>query len=115
MSFDLGVWSSNSKIAGARAGQIYERLCRGERPAELQPDLNVDGFYRELTSHWPEIDSIPDEEVDVLISSDWSRAEEIYRVVQYLAQKHHLVLYDPQSDEVQAPESGARPAEDLLP
>jgi hypothetical protein len=130
MSFDLGVWSSNSRVVGSRAGQIYERLCRGERPPDLQPDSNIGVFYRELTSRWPEIDSVPDEQVDdkdvcpwssaldhsdvhVLMSCVWPAAEKVYGVVQQLAQKHGLVTYDPQSDEMHAPEAGAGNAEDL--
>jgi hypothetical protein len=121
MSFDLSVWSGNSRIASSRAGQIHERLCRGERPTELQADPNIARFYRELTSRWPEIDGIPDQQVDdtnvcpwssaldhsdahVLISCVWSAAEQVYSFVQQMAQKHRLVLYDPQSDEVHAPE-----------
>jgi len=83
-----------------------------------------------LTSYLPEIDSIPDKQVDdkdacpwssaldrsdvhVLISSLWPKAEEVYSFVQQLAQKHDLVFYDPQSGEVRAPEPSTGHAQDF--
>ena len=119
MSFDLGVWSSESTVAEHRATQIYESLCRGERPTELYPNPAIATFYQELTAKWPEIDSVPEEiddtdicpwscalshsDTHVVMSCVWSKAEEVYQFVQDLAQKYCLVFYDPQSDEVYLP------------
>lgn len=120
MSFDLGVWSSNSAVAERRATQIYEGLCRGERRSELIVSPAVAAFYQELTDKWPEIDAVAEDQDDtavcpwscaldhsddhVLMSCVWSQAENVYPYVQVLARKHGLVFFDPQSDEVYLPD-----------
>jgi hypothetical protein len=90
MSFDLGIWYSKSSLSDKEAGELYLKMCRREwRPAETSSA--VDGFYKELTNLYPEIDSVPEREVDscpwncaldrseghVLITIAWSRVEEV--------------------------------------
>jgi len=80
----------------------------------------VDAFYRELTGRWPEIDAVPDDEIDdlnvcpwsvamdrsgmhVIMCCAWSKADEVGKFVESLAMKNGLVFYDPQSDRVKPP------------
>jgi hypothetical protein len=120
MSFDLGVWYSDNTLSDEAASEIYLRLCEdgpfleGENPA-------VAAFYRELTEHWPEIDTVPEEKIgdfdyspwscaldhggmSVVMMCVWPMAERVAAFVQELATKHKLVLFDPQANRVFLPE-----------
>jgi hypothetical protein len=120
MSFDLGVWYSNHPLTNKQACEIYLRLCEdgpyleGDSPA-------VASFYEELTAHWPEIDTIPEDKIgdfdfcpwscaldhggmSVVMSCVWPQAESVGEFVERLAIKHGLLLYDPQADQVTLPE-----------
>ena|SRR5208337_5302636 len=120
MSFDLGVWHSEVPLTNAQAAEIYVHLCqnwpylKGESPS-------IAAFYDDLIRRWPEIDTVPEEEIDnmnycpwscalphsgmaVVMACVWSMAEEVEAFVKDLAKKHGLVLFDPQSDTVSLPE-----------
>lgn len=77
-------------------------------------------FYKELTTRWPEIDTVPEEEFDnmnycpwscalphsgmaVVMACVWSMAEEVEAFVKDLAKKHGLVFFGPQADTVSLP------------
>jgi hypothetical protein len=81
----------------------------------------VDKFYRELIAIHPEIDTIPEERIDdhdycpwscaldrspghVIVTCVWPKATYVHQLVQGLAGKYKLALYDPQADEVIYPE-----------
>jgi hypothetical protein len=83
--------------------------------------ISIVSFYDELTRRWPEIDTVPDEEIDnleycpwscalsrsdiaVVTSCVWSMADEVEAFVRELAQRHRLVLFSPQSGSVYLPE-----------
>src|SRR5258707_68183 len=100
MSFDLGVWQSDSHLTDEEAGDLYVKLCEQSWiPIEENPA--VQAFYAELTSRYPEIDTVPEEEVDecpwscahdrsglhVLVAMVWSRCAEVTPVVLELAEK----------------------------
>jgi hypothetical protein len=106
MSFDLGVWNSDPLGAERRATAIYETLCRGAHCADLVASPNVTQFYGDLMAMWPEHEAIKVNHSDrhVLISCEWSKAQEVYVFVRELAKTHNLVFFDPQSDEVVVPE-----------
>jgi hypothetical protein len=121
MSFDLAVWHSETPLTGREAQGIYAKLCENWPYLEgTQP--TVDAFYRELTEKWPEIDTIPEEKVDdfdfcpwscalnhsgmaIVLSCVWPKAEEVAKRTIELAEKHQLVLYDPQTNGVVLPSS----------
>jgi predicted nucleic acid-binding protein len=120
MSFDLGVWYPHKRIGNKEARELYTRLCDGNRSGVV-PHPAVDEFYAELTAKHPEIDTIPEEKIDdhdycpwscqldhspghVIMSCVWSKATFVDRLVQSLARKHGLAIYDPQSDEVTYPD-----------
>jgi hypothetical protein len=81
----------------------------------------VDAFYAELTARHPEIDTIPEDKIDdhdycpwscaldhspghVVIPCVWSKAAYVHQLVQELARKHGLAMYDPQSEVVTYPD-----------
>jgi hypothetical protein len=105
MSFDLGVWSSQSRVSPQSAGRVYESLCRGEHPSELMASPGLDAFYNAVADQGPELGNIVTDHSDrhVLLSCDWAKAEDVLQKAQDLAQRYRLTLYDPQSDEVYYP------------
>ena len=58
MSYDFGVWYSDVPMTDQEAGELYVKLCE-EAVVMTTDSAAVDSFYNELTSGWPEIDSIP--------------------------------------------------------
>ncbi len=116
MSFDLGVWHLASGPGAARAGDVYGRLCEGDL-SDVIPHPSVAAFLEEITERFPQIDEWPEETIDdcpwnvafdvsdahVLMCIAWSRCEEVAPWILEVARKHHLFLYDPQSDELHAP------------
>jgi hypothetical protein len=120
MSFDLGVWYPQERFANKEAGELYVRLCHGHTSGVV-PNPAVDEFYAELTAKHPEIDEIPEDKTadhdycpwsckidrspgHVIMSCVWPQATEVGRLVQNLARKHGLALYDPQSDVIIYPD-----------
>jgi hypothetical protein len=111
MSCDFFVWHPQEQISNAEATNLYLRLCDGDTSA-LVPHSSIDAFYAELTASHPEIDTIPRERIDdhdycpwsckldhspghVIMSCVWSKASYVHRLVQNLARKHGLAIYDP--------------------
>jgi len=99
---------------------LYLRLCDGDASAPV-PHPSIDAFYAELTARHPEIDTIPEERIDdhdhcpwsckldyspsyVIMCCVWSKASYVHELVQTLARKHGLALYDPQSERVTYPD-----------
>ena len=132
MSFDLGVWYPQKRIDNEQARELYVRLCDSDTSGVV-PHPAIDAFYAELTAEHPEIDTIPEKRIDdhdycpwsckldrssghVIMSCLWSKATPIHRLVQDLARKHGLAVYDPQSDVVTYPDgpTGARASRGAL-
>jgi len=120
MSFDLGVWYPHKRIRNEEATELYVRLCGGDTRGAV-PHPAIDAFYAELTARHPEIDTIPEGKIDdhdycpwsckldyspshVIMTCVWSKATHVHQLVQGLARKHGLALYDPQSEEVMYPD-----------
>ena len=99
---------------------MYLRLCDGDASA-LVRHPSIDAFYAELTARHPEIDTLPEEKIDdhdycpwsckldyspsyVIMCCVWSKASYVHELVQTLARKHGLALYDPQSERVTYPD-----------
>jgi hypothetical protein len=123
MSFDLGVWYRQNRLANKEAGELYVRLCDGNTSGVV-PHPSVDALYAELIAGHPEIDTIPKEKIGdydscpwnckldhsrahVIMCCVWSKATDVGRLVQNLARKHGLAIYDPQSDVVAYPDGSA--------
>ena len=126
MSCDFGVWSSRVVLDDLGATSLYESLCEGDLSA-TEPDPRVDSFYAELVAKHPEIDDIPESELDnhdlcpwsiafdrspghLIICCVWSRADYVAAHLAALARKHEVVLYDPQAERIIHPESPPRPS-----
>lgn len=123
MSCDFCVWYPYDRLSNKEAQALYERLCEGESAA-VQPHPAVTAFYEELTSIHPEIDTIDEDHVDdveycpwscamdyspghVVMACVWPKADHVGELVQRLAVKHGLAMYDPQSDRITYPDSEA--------
>jgi len=119
MSFDLAVLSGKKPLSSDGAGEIYAQLCEspGTWPTLLEPDERIDAFVLEITTRWPQIDDVPEEEVDdcpwniafdqspahAISCISWSRAEEVFPVYVETALRHGLYVYDPQEDRLLVP------------
>jgi len=128
MSYDLAVWYPQMRIGNEEARELYLRLCDGDRSGVV-PHPSIDEFYSELIATHPEIDKIPEDRIGdqdycpwsckldhspghVVMCCVWSKASDVHELVQVLARKHGLALYDPQSEEVIYPDgaTGAKRA-----
>ncbi|GAC1635510.1 MAG: hypothetical protein NVS9B14_12830 [Candidatus Acidiferrum sp.] len=106
---------------------MYLRLCDGDASA-LAPHPSIDAFYAELTARHPEIDAVPQDKVGdydycpwsckldyspswVILCCVWSKADYVGQLVESLARKHGLAVYEPQSEKVVYPDGtiGADP------
>jgi hypothetical protein len=120
MSCDYGVWYPHKRLRNEEAGELYQRLCDGDASG-VAPHPAIDAFYAELTARHPEIDAIPKERVDdhdycpwsckhdrsaghVIVCCVWPTATYVGELVEDLARKHGLAVYDPQSDKVIYPD-----------
>ena len=123
MSCDLAVWYPQKKLRNEEATELYFRLCDGDTNG-VEPHPAINAFYADLTAKHPEIDTIPEERIDdhdycpwsckldhspshVIMCCVWSKANYVHELVQGLARKHGLALYDPQSEEVTYPDGSA--------
>ncbi len=114
MSCDYAVWSTRERLSDAEAVKLYCELCDGDTSGVMASSA-IDDFYTEITSRHPEIDDIPDEDVDdldlcpwsiafdrspghIILCCVWSRADYVADLVPELAQKHGLAVFDPQSE-----------------
>lgn len=120
MSFDLAVWYPQRRLSNKEATELYLRLCDGDIRG-LVPHPAIDAFYSELMARHPEIDTIPEEQAGdtdycpwscrldrspghVVMCCVWSKATDVGQLVETLARKHGLVVYDPQSETVIYPD-----------
>lgn len=116
MSFDLAVWYAPVVVTAADAARKYAELAALERAA-LPAHPRISAFHRELTTRYPDLSGVPLEELarcpwasnpivagsGVLMSLSWSCADDVVSFVQELAERHELVLYDPQDGSAYPP------------
>jgi hypothetical protein len=96
-------------------------IFAGTGPALEGECSSIATFYEELIRHWPEIDTVPEDEIDnkeycpwscalnrsgmaVVMPCVWSMADKVVAFVEALARKHGLVLFNSQSGTVSLPE-----------
>src|SRR4051812_35676555 len=105
MSFDLAVWYSDKAPSVTEAGELYVKLCNQEWiPTEEHP--SVEAFYQELCRAYPEIDTLPDDQVDdcpwtcahdrsglhVIVAMSWGdRSTKAAELIVELSARHGLV------------------------
>ncbi|MDT7796572.1 MAG: hypothetical protein QOI78_5 [Actinomycetota bacterium] len=118
MSFDLAVWREST--TAEEAPRKYAELMALESPV-LQRHPRAVTFHRELTARYPELADVPADELDscpwstnltvagdgVVMSMSWSCSDAVVEYIQELAQRHGLVLYDPQDGTAYPPGAGA--------
>jgi hypothetical protein len=120
MSFDLAVWYPHEKLSAEAALRVYQNLCEGD-VSGLKPHPAIEAFYEELTAKHPEIDDVPEDEIDnhdlcpwsiqhdrsdrhLIMCSVWSQAAYVEEMIHQLARKHGLVVFDPQSTTIAYPD-----------
>ncbi|MDX3195886.1 hypothetical protein PV458_46440 [Streptomyces sp. MN03-5084-2B] len=116
MSFTLAVWRETAAVTAAEATRKYLELTALE-PGALPDGLRAVAFRRELTARYPVPSGAPGDELPdspwsaepavlgdaVLMSMGWSTPDVVVVFVQELAERHGLVLYDPQDGAVYLP------------
>jgi hypothetical protein len=114
-SFCLGVWKCLTPISDEEAAHQY-RLLR-EVGSESRFDAEVYAFYSRLIGLYPEIDTLPEEELDdspwassmevsdshVIMAIVPEQSEKVIPRVLALAEENGLVCFDPQASRVYLP------------
>jgi hypothetical protein len=120
MSFDLAVWYPHQQLSAEAALRVYQNLCEGNL-SDLEPHPAIDAFYGELTAKHPDLDDIPEDQIDdhdlcpwsiahdrsdrhMIICSVWSRAAYVHEFIRELARKHGLIVFDPQESAITYPD-----------
>lgn len=73
MSCDFAVWFPHKRFTDEEAGEVYARLCEGD-VSDVKPNPAVDAFYAELVANHPEIDDVPEDQIDDHELCPWSCA-----------------------------------------
>jgi hypothetical protein len=116
MSFYLGVWNSETAISDDEAAARY-LVVAAEKSAEPEFDPRVYAFYCRLTSLYPEVEMVSEDELGscpwasgldvagdhVIMAIQPEQSEKILPEVLALAAQHALVCFDPQAGKVHLP------------
>jgi hypothetical protein len=116
MNFYLGLWNSPMAISDDEAAARYRALS-DEKSVEPEFDDQVYTFYSRLTSKYPEIEMVPEDELDacpwasgldvagdhVIMAIQLEQAPKIIGHIVALAAQLDLVYFDPQADKVYLP------------
>ncbi|MBZ5575972.1 MAG: hypothetical protein LAP40_05370 [Acidobacteriia bacterium] len=112
----LGLWESDHAISDKQAAKRFAELLEGRGvPSEFNG--GVYAFCADLTAHYPEIDMVPEEDLE---SCPWACAMEssafhvilalrpdgypkVFPLILQLADVHGLVCFDPQVFKVHLP------------
>lgn len=121
MSFDLAIWYPSKKLTNEEAGNLYAQLCEGIVD-HVTPHEAINSFYSAITALHPEIDDVPEDEIDntdlcpwsaafdrspghLIMSCVWSKAEYVEELVVTTALKYLLAIYNPQTGQYILPSS----------
>jgi hypothetical protein len=116
MSFYLGVWNSPAAISDNEAAARYAAL-NAEKSVEPGFDPHVYAFYCRLTSLYPEVEMVPEDELGscpwacgidiagdhVIMAIRPGLSETVVPQVLALAAQDELVCFDPQAGKVHLP------------
>jgi hypothetical protein len=116
MSFDLYVWREAQPMTAEQAERVYHQLAEG-RTGIAEPDDRVQAFHQELTTRFPDLEDLSEEEIEaspwsmspeltptcVITTIMWPRAQELTAFMIDLAGRHGLICYDPQERHVHNP------------
>jgi hypothetical protein len=125
VSFDLVVLSGAKPLDADGAREAYERLCEGaEWSTVLAEDDRVAQFVAALSAQWPDIDALPESEVDsspwssgfevspahVVIAMRFSAADAVVEFCSATALSLGLYVFDPQDGTLYSPDHEPRRA-----
>jgi hypothetical protein len=116
MRFYLGVWNSPTAISDDEAAARY-RALNSEKPVAPEFDYHVYTFYRRLTSLYPEVEMVPEDDLDscpwacgldvtgdhLIMAIQPEQSEEVVPHILALAAQEGLVCFDQQSGKVHLP------------
>jgi hypothetical protein len=116
MSFYLGVWNSPAPISDDEAAARYNAL-NDEKSRGPEFDARVYTFYCRLTSLYPEIEMVPEDELDscpwassiditgdhVILAIQPEQSERVVPEIVALADQYELACFDPQAGKVLLP------------
>jgi hypothetical protein len=116
MRFYLGVWNSPTAISDDEAAARY-RVLNSEKPVAPEFDSHVYRFYLRLTSLYPEVEMVPEDDLDscpwacgldvtgdhVIMAIQPQQTEQVVPQILALAAQEELVCFDPQSGKVRLP------------
>jgi hypothetical protein len=116
MSFSLGVWNSPTAMSDDEAAARYREL-NDEKSVEPEFDASVYKFYCDLISLFPEVETVPEDELDscpwacgidiaadhVIMAIQIEQARKIIGQIVSLAAKYELICFDPQAGQVYLP------------
>lgn len=109
MSFDLGIWEADRPPELREAQRRYEQLCRGEDPSSA-PSSAVSALLQECSSRLKGSGDDGSQPfttkrtpTGLLVQIKPEEATALYAEWRELAERHGLVLYDPQSGIVSIP------------
>jgi hypothetical protein len=125
MSYDLGVFFTSRPLSEDDAMERYSAYCSGDYSHFLEPSAQIDAFLKDLTDRYPQIDDVPEDDLDscpwsiafdvseghVVMAMVHSRSEEVAPFVVSLAETHGLVCVDPQDGRVLTAPAGLLVAE----
>ena len=110
MSMDLSVFHTVRPISDAEALERYISYCENElRPEYVEPSPKVEALLRELAETYPQIDDIPESQLDqcpwscahdvseshAIMAMVSSKYESAAMLIVELAHKYGLVCFDP--------------------
>ena len=115
MSFDLAVFDFGSAPNAEDVAERYGELV--EESDESPQSTRIDAFIAECASRWPGLTGDDSEDSPwaslpleaqrsgggFVANIVWSKAEEMRVEWKRMAERHGLVLYDPQEDEIVVP------------
>jgi hypothetical protein len=109
VGFDLGVWDADKPPRVAEAHRRYEQLTRGEDPAAT-PSPRVDAFAEECRRRWPGEQggaagpvSTTRTPSGLLAHIEPDEAAMLFGAWAEMAERHGVVMFDPQSGIVVIP------------
>jgi hypothetical protein len=119
MSYDLAVWFHDRILSDEQALEQYRELREGNVNGLISHPA-IGKFYLELYKIHPEVDDVPEDNVDnfdfspwsiahnfsdhhMIISCVWSHADYVHDLVLKLAQKHGFAVFDPQLTKIHYP------------
>ncbi|MFI6498237.1 hypothetical protein [Nonomuraea typhae] len=114
MSFDLAVWFEDEPITPLRATAKFLDWCESTAEAVEAPRAEVAAFLDDLTARYPDLtadnyaaspwaEPLTVADGTVLASAVFPRAAEVCRTVLDLAERHGLIVFDPQSGTLHTP------------